>query len=672
MFTGLPDFGRPERSGVAEGYIAYEQPGVLSVVPGSLRAAPLQVDQYLQERDGGIAQFTLVTAGFTLDTAMDTTTRDADRPRLLARPAPLGEGLVRLVAPADLGVPAAALAPQPCDAAAGAVLPTLVRLDGVAGDLLIGSLRAGLLTLGAVALVTVRGLATRCPGTLTVDVDALLAGLGPVPVTPRELEERARAGLPGITVTRGPDDVHLVSAAVIDRIVTRLAEPAFHDDSDGGWQFPATGVGPTTLTWDLTEPVAAARLLRLACDPVLGEGGDAAVRQHTAPPLTDGREQLVVHSTMPALPAGVVAASVKLTAPPAPPDRPFEAETTVHLVPPRPAPATLRLAPGEALAYDLEGSAVVETDRGPRTLTGAARRVTADPTPVVTPADLGLRVIPVQATDDLLDLADVTVTARATRATRDPAVFISRGPLPADAGRAWLAVPRDAFEVTVEAEATTRGPDPRTVRQSLPDAAVWLDPFSFTDPPWGDDGSDEEQLLVVEAGGLRAVGRKGGADWRFLPLTAGPVRDAGDSPQLSLLEAAGMAMLMVTTALQVSDAAQDAARKACVAAGAAGDVRLSPAPFEVEGSARLLLLRDGQLRELASVIPSGTVTQDAAFSVTLTEADLAVVHQSLAGQAGLLAVHYLLRVAASGPQAVALAGGSDPVLVATDASTWRT
>jgi hypothetical protein len=667
MFTGLPDFGRPERSGVAEGYLAYEQPGVLSVVPGSLSPEPLQVDQYLQERDDGIAQFTLVTAGFTVDTATDTTSRDVESPLLRTRPAPLGEGWVRLVAPADLRVPAAALAPQPCDAAAGTVLPTLVRLDGVAGELLIGALRAGLQTLGAVALVTVRGVATRCPGTLKLDVGALLSGIGISPVRPRDLQERVRAGAPGITVTGGPDDVDLVAAAVVDRIVTRLAAPVFLDNTDSGWQFPEAQ--PATFTWDLTEPVMAVRLLRLTCDPVLGEGGDAAVRRHEAPPLTDGREQVTVYSTLPAMPAGVVAASVRLTAPPVLPDRPFAAEATADLVPPAPASATLHLAPGEALVYDLEGSAVLKTDRGPRTVTGASRRVTGDSTPVVTPADLGVRLIPVHATDDLLDLADIMVTARATRLSRDPSVFVSRASLSMGENRAWLAVPRDAFQVTVEAEATTRGPDPRSVRQALPDAAVWLDPFSFTDPPWA---KPDDQLLVVEAAGLRVVGQKGGADWRFLPLTAGPARDAAGSPQLSLIEAAGLAMLLVTTSLQVSDAAQETARQACVAAGAVGDVRLSPAPFEVEGPAELLMLRDGQMSSLATARSSNTVTQDASFSVSLGETDLATVKRALAGEAGLLAVHYLLRVAATGPQPLALAGGPDPVLVVTDASTWRT
>ena len=666
MFTGLPDFGRPGRSGVAEGYLAYEQPGVLSVVPGSLSPELLQVDQYLQERDDGIAQFTLVTAGFTFETAMDTTSRDVESPPLRARPAPLGEGWARLVAPSDLGVPAGAFAPQPCDAAAGIVLPIVVRLDGVAGELLVGALRAGLQTLGAVALVTVRGVATRCPGTLTVNVGALLSGIGTSPVRPRDLVDRVRAGSPGITVTGGPDDDDLVAAAVVDRIVTRLAAPVFMDDADGGWQFPEAD--PATFTWDLAEPVMAGRLLRLTCDPVLGKGGDEAVRRHEAPPLTDGREQVTVYSTLPAMPAGVVAAEVRLTAPPVPPDRPFAAEATADLVPPAPATAALHLAPGEALVYDLEGSAVLETDHAPRTVTGADRRVTGDSTPVVTPADLGMRVIPVHATDDLLALADVTVTARATRLSRDPSVFISRASLPVGTSQAVLAVPRDAFKVTVEAEATTRGPGPRSVRQPLPDAAVWLDPFSFTDPPWAEP---DDQFLVVEAAGLRVAGRKGDADWRFLPLTAGPVRDAAGSQQLSLIEAAALAMLMVTTSLQVSDAAQETAHQACVAAGAAGDVRLSPAPFEVEGPAELLVLRDGQLSSLATARTSNTITQDASFSVSLAETDFGTVKRALAGEAGLLAVHYLLRVAATGPGPLALAGGPGPVLVAADASTWR-
>lgn len=672
MFTGLPDFGRPDRSGTAEAFAAYEEPGAVCAVPASLRAEPLVIDQYLQERDDRIAWFTLVDAAFTVEDDPSAPPR--------SRPAPLESAVVRLVAPAAVGVPAAALAPQPCDAATGAVLSTLVRLDGVAGDLLVGSLRGGLQTLGAVLLATVRGVAARCPGTLTVDVDALRQALGSAPVRPDDLHDRVTAGLPGVTVTGAPADEHAVATAVVDRIVARLATSSFldADPTEGGWLFAPDGRGPTTLTWDLDEPVLATRLLRLACDPVLGgSGAEAVVREHEVPPLTDGREHLLVHTTLPVPPAGVVAASVTMTAPPAPPGRPFESVVAADVRPPTPTAATLRLAPGEPLVYDLEGTAVLDTDRGPRTVHGPARRVTADPTPVVTPADLGLRLIPVHATRGLLDLADVTVTARATRWVRDPAVFVAAVALgAADDDDAWLAVPRDAAEVTVEAAATTRGAHPGTVTRSLPDAAVWLDPYSFTDPPWGGDGTLEEEeeedvMLVVEAGGLRAAGPKGGPDWRFLPIEAGPVRDGSGAPQLSLIEAGGLAMLMVTTALEVSDAAQAAVRTAARDAGASDDIRLSPAPFEVEGSAELLVMRDGREVPLATSATSSTVSQDAVFSVTLTAADLAVVRRSLAGEAGLLTVRYRLRVAATGPLAESLSAGPGPVPVVTDASTWR-
>ncbi|MFI5735477.1 hypothetical protein ACIA49_35535 [Kribbella sp. NPDC051587] len=666
MFTGLPDFGQAHRSGVAEGYVAFEQPGVLSVVPASLNAEPLQVDEYLQERDDRIEQFTLVTAGFTFDTAMDTTSRVPGQPELRARPAPLGEGWVRLVAPADLDLPADVLAAQSCDATAGEVLPTLVRLDGVAGELLTGSLRAGLRTLGAVVLVTVRGVAARCPGTLTVDVDALAQGIGISPVRPEDLRDRIRAGLPGIKVSNGPDDDELLTAAVMDRLVTRLAAPVFVDDTEAGWQFP--DVRPGTFTWELSEPVMATRLLRLTCDPILGEGGAEGIRRHEVRPLTDGREQVTVYSTLPAMPAGLVAATVRLTAPPVPPARPFAAEANATLLPPAPALATLQLASGEALSYDLEGSAVLETDRVPRTVSGEGRQVTGDSTPVVTPADLGVRLISVFATDDLLELADVTVSTRATRLTRDPSVFVSQTSLSAAQSRAWLAVPRNAFEVIIEATATTRGAASRSTRQLLPDAPIWLDLFSFTDPPWA---APDEQPQVVEADGLRAVGLKDEPDWRFLPLTAGPAVSPGSAPQLSLIEAGGVAMLMVTTSLLVTDAAQEAVRQLCLAAGAAADVRLSPAPFEVEGAAELVVLRDGQLTTLAAAGTSNTITQEASFSTALTGADLATVKRALSGATGLLAVRYLLRVAVSGPLALALAGGPGPVLVVTDAGTWR-
>ncbi len=691
MFTGLPDFGRPERCGAAGGYLAHEQPGVLCVVPDQLRPQPLQVDQYLQDGAAGVAQFAVLTAAFDLSTPDGVTSADGAEgvdgaaASLVCRPAPLAGGLVRLVAPADLRVPAAALAPQPFDGSSGQVLPTLVRLDGVAGDLLVGALQAGLLTLGGLALVTVQGVAARCAGTLTLDVAALIEGVGADPLTPSRWQQLAEAGLPGVSVSGGPQDAHLLAEAVLDRVLTRLAEPAFLTDADGtsdgegGWQLPAGWPPGATFSWVLSEQVEAVRLLRLTCDPVLGAGGAAAVRRHTAPPLPEGRRPLVVHSTLPAMPAGVVAATVRLTAPAVLPDRPFPAETSVHLSPPAPTPATLRLSPGEPLAYDLEAAAVLDSDLGPRTLSGPVRHVDADPTPVLTPADLGLRLIAVQASDSLLALADVTVIARATRATRDPAVLTSRAALHPGAGQAWLAVPRDAFSVDLQAQATSRGAAPRTSGQPLPDAAVWLDPFSFDDPPWA-DGSDqhdqqhdqqEEQMLVVEAEGLRAAGAKDGTDWQFLPLTAGPARDAAGTPQLTLIDMPGTSMLMVTTALGVSDSAQQALRRACLDAGAAEDVRLSPAPLEVQGSAELHLTDGGQDRVLASAVPSGTAGQDAAFSVSLTGGDIAPVHQALAGHAGLLTVRYRLQVAATGAQAQSLAGGPDPLLVVSDASTWR-
>lgn len=683
MLMGLPVFDQPEHWGSAAGFVAYEQPGAVCVVPTSLWPEPLQVDQYLTERDDRIAWYTVVSAAFTIYEDLRSPAR--------ARPVPLGSGLVRLTAPAAAGVPAAALTPQPCDPATGAVLPTLVRLDGVAGDLLVGALRGGLQTLGAVMLVTLRGVAARCSGTLVVDVDALREGIGIGPVPPDVLLDRAAAGLPGVTVTGGPTDERVMATAVVDRVVARLATPAFFDanpagselagglaaggDPDqGGWLFAPDGRGPTKLTWDLSEPVMAIRLLRLSCDPVLGGSGtDAVIRQHEVASLTDGRERLLVYTTLPMLPGGVVTALATLTAPPTPPARPFETEVTAQLQPLTPTEALLHLSPGEPLVYDLQGSVVLDTDRGPRECRGAARSVTGDSTPVVAAADLGLRLIPVHATGGLLRFADVTVNASTTRWVGDPAVFVSSAKLsPSADADAWLAVPRDATEVTVQAVATTRGAHPRTVIQALPDAAVWLDPFSFTDPAW-DSGqeSEEEAVIVVDAGGLRVAGLHGGHVWQFLPLTAGPVRNESGEPQLNVIEAGGLALLMITTALEVSDTAQATARGAALKAGAPDDVRLSPAAFDVQGSAELLIMRNGQQRPLAASVPSGTVSQDAIFSVTLTEADLSVVHRALAGEAGLLAVRYLLRPLGSGALVVALSANSIPVPVVTDASTWR-
>lgn len=683
MFTGLPDFGRPRRSGDGEGFAVFEQPAATCIVPDRLRTEPLQIDTYLQDRDGRIERFTLVSAAFRV-------ARPLDEPGL--RPVPLRSGQARLVAPAALRVPGALLTPRPCDAATGATLPLLIRLDDVAGDLLTGALRGGLRTLGAVFLVTVAGVAARCPGALTVDADALLAAVGEVPVPPEELLARVRDGMPGIATTGGPDDARLLATAIVDRIVARLAVPAFPDapageppaadTPDGGWLFGAAPPPATTLTWSLNTPVETTRLARLACDPIVGTAApEALLREHVAAPLTDGAERVIVHHTLPADLPGVVAATATLTAPAAPPARPFAVEALAVLEPRTPTPVTLRLAPGEALDYHLRGVAVVDTDRGPITVGGPARRLTGDPGPIVAPADLGLRLIPIHATRGLLALADVAVTARA-RLMPDGALFTAvAAPTREEAGEAWLAIPLDATDVTLHATATTRGPRGRTVAQELPDAAIWLDPFSFTDPtwdPWRDpsapdipDTPQEEDMLVVETGGLRAAGRKDDEDWRFLPLSAGPARLEDGSPQLNLIEAGDLAMLMVTTALKVTDEAQAQVRHDAHLAGAADDVQLSPVPFTVAGPVELILTRDGTPHTLATALPSGTVTQEAAFGITLDAADLPLVRRALDGEAGLLAVRYQLRITASDPLGDALSGGPGTLALLTDASTWR-
>ncbi|PRY17412.1 hypothetical protein [Kineococcus rhizosphaerae] len=654
MFTGLPDLGRPDGP---RGFAVHDEPGAVCVLPTRLSAHPLRIDRYVQDRGDRVTRFTLVQAGFEIG-------GDEPGPSRV-RPAPLGSGWVRLSAPAALDVPAAALAPQPWDAATGVVLPTLVRLDDVTGELLAGAVRGGLQTLGAVVLVTVPGVAARCPGQVTVDARRFLADVGTDPVAPDDLLDRTAAGWAGVSVAGGPQDPRTWAAAVLDRLVARLAVPALDADREG-WRFAADPGGTPTFSWDLTGPCAARRLLRLACDPLRGTA--AVVTDHVVAPLSDGRERVLVHSTLPGLPAGVLAATATLTAP-ATPARPFPAEVTADLRPPGPSEVVLALAPGETLAYDLTGAAALETDRGPRTVEGAARPVAEDRTPVLTPADLGIRVLPVHATRALLDLADVTVSARTTRLVRDPAVCTASVVLRAGAGDGWLAVPRDAHQVSLTALASAHADPARTVGRDLPDAEVWLDPFSFPDAPWADPGPRPEPVLVAEVDGLRAAGTATDPDWRFLPLRAGVVRDGTGQPQLTLVEAAGLAWLTVGTALELSDAAQDALRTRALAAGAPAGLRLAPAPFEVDGAAELRLARDGSDTTLATAVTSATTSQDAAFSVQLAPDDLAPVHRALAGETGLLRVRYVLRVAASGPLAQALAAG--PVTVETDAATWR-
>ncbi|WP_156384213.1 hypothetical protein [Marmoricola sp. Leaf446] len=663
---GHPDWGRPTRVGDTPGWAAFEEPGVVLVPYAAVTAAPVlptagvTVDLFTQDRhDAGIVAFGLVTAGFALHHRVPGEVGD-----LRARLAPSGRGLVALTAPADLHLAEERLTTEEFLPASGRTLTTTLRLGGVEAEILVAALQRDLQALGAVVWIEVPGVAERAPGTLTVDVPRFLVDVRAARpdgvLTRDEVAALVEGGSPAVRLTTTSDATDAAAAraltgAVVDRIVGLLGTfvPPPDPGTAGAWAFPQPGA-ESTSTFDLARPLLAPRSVRLATDPVIDgtATGTAAVdvRRHDATGLPDGRHRVVVRATVPDSPVGVLDVGVDLLAAPRPPDRPFSVQAGVRLAdvwasPTRTAEVELALGPTEPLAYTLRATSLLPTTSGLVPVEGPPRSVVDDSSPVVTPDDLALRFLPVQATASLLDRAEVAVTLTADGA--DGATYEATARLDAAGSVPHLALPTSAAAPTLVAVAvdhtTRRGTQPL----SLPLGGVLLDLFSFPDAPWSDGAGatrpPEPTMTSFDTAGLRLTPRSATA-WEFAPLTAGVARTAEGTPQLTVLSAGGQGHLAVTTTLLASDHQLTEARDALASRLGGPDPAPTLAPADVAARSVSLQLRgsDGTWTDLAAGRPSGTFLQECTFSVALDAHQLEAVRRATSGEQDLLRVTYAL------------------------------
>ena len=669
---GHPDWGRPTRIGDTPGWAAFEEPGVVLVPYAAVTAAPVlptagvTVDLFAQDRhDAGIVSFGLVTVGFALSHRVPGEVGD-----LRARLAPSGRGLVALTAPADLHLAEDLLTPEEFLPASGRTLTTTLRLGGVEAEVLVAALQRDLRALGAVVWIEVPGVAERAPGTLTVDVPRFLVDLRATRpdgvMTRDEVAALVEGGSPAIRLATATDANDVAAAraltgAAVDRLVGLLATfvPPPDPGTAGAWAFPEPGT-ESTSTFDLARPVLAPRSVRLATDPVIDSTGTGLaavdVRRHDTTGLPDGRHRVVVRATVPDSPVGVLDVGVDLLAAPRPPDRPFAVQAGVRLAdvwaaPTRTAEVELALGPTEPLAYTLRATSLLPTVSGLVPVEGPARSVVDDTSPVVTPDDLALRFLPVQATASLLDRAEVRVTLTADLPP-DPggaggATYEATARLDAAGTVPHLALPTAAAAPTLVALAVHRTTRRATQPLALPLGGVLLDLFSFPDAPWSDGVGaprpPETSMTSFDTAGLRLTPRSPTA-WEFAPLTAGVARTAEGAPQLTVLSAGGQGHLAVTTTLHASDHQLTEARDALAARLDGAEPAPTLAPADLAASRVSLQLRgsDGTWTDLAAGHPSGTFLQECTFSVALDAHQLEAVRRATAGERDLLRVTYAL------------------------------
>ncbi len=293
-------------------------------------------------------------------------------------------------------------------------------------------LQDGTLPLFVTGAIGYRGVSPRLGTVATFDpgavLDVLGARAGPDPISRDALTRTVEGALDALPLDLSvrvlPEARGALSQALTDRLIARFCVRALGDDPDTGTPLVTLPTGADAghgrFEWDLAQPFPAVRWITLATDPfnllrdfLTQNGPDPLIQRSTLAPIPIGARRLTVLANLPTGAehlTGLHVLGVTLTAPPLAPHRPRPAIVSAMLDTTSDAIGlTLALSPGEPLAYQVSGFAILADAAGVRRLEGVTRDRT-DAVLTLTPNDFGLEMIRISGAPDLLDLARITGT----------------------------------------------------------------------------------------------------------------------------------------------------------------------------------------------------------------------------------------------------------------------
>lgn len=500
---GLPDFGAPVTASV---FGAFEQAPALVGVP----------DRLLLARDGdGVplirlerfrgdnpmqppGSYGLVTVWLTLGWPDPIDGRAPGHVLPAAgelRMALTGAG------PEAAGLPEAAVSFD------GALtVPWGARVDPVTITLLIGALDDGSLPLTAAAALEVRGVAPRLDVAVAVDVPAtraLLAGAA-APLTALTGELLTPSG--AITVVRGAAAPEALAAVLAERLPSLLTsspetDPAAEHHLELDLAVPTVVVRRFEVSQHLRAQLAGVTLDRARLVP---EGVEV-------PELELGWHGVDVLANLPGQRVGVLAGGVSLLAAPHPPARHQAVSVAAEFADDGARQElTLRLAPGEPLAYVARPWLVVENADGVAELSGP-ELATDRQRLVLGPDAFGVRFASLHAEGQLLEHGRVQVVHRCDDWRRPPVELGTEAP---DAVVILSAAGDDTFDLRLSdgTRALAWPTRPATsLTLSLADVPGWganavpvrnatADPIALE---LGDEAGTRSEELLLSAGATR-------------------------------------------------------------------------------------------------------------------------------------------------------------------------
>jgi hypothetical protein len=428
--AGMPDFTAPLRDGDLTIYALFQAPGCYAVAPDGLVIA---------SRDNGSPDFRLellrganplappephgvldfrMRPRYRLSDSLATVR--AQRVGATVQPVLFTSGFLRLVSTGD-----------PSQLATETVAPVALAWNelGVARFLvclpldtalkLEGAIEGHVLPLRAIAEMEFGGVTPRLPMRVRFDPAKLVEAIGPS-IHREDLELLfARDRLP-IEVLGARDGIAAeeFSRVMADRVRLRFGDFIPSPKNDGQAWLRLRPQESASFEWDLDEAVSVSRPLILTFDPlqvareVVQDHGPAGVIERTVvPALQTGEAEITVAANLPATRIGILAVGATLSVPPRLPFRPQAIETTVEFVAPRDVEvARLRFGPAEAIACIVTPFAVLQTASGFERLEGSPRPV-AGSRLYLNAADFPVRIVSVESSSGLLDIADLKVTA---------------------------------------------------------------------------------------------------------------------------------------------------------------------------------------------------------------------------------------------------------------------
>lgn len=514
MFAGRPDWHAPTHVAGRQALAVFEQPGCFRIAPVRLRAysddrePPLRLDVYQQDRgNAGLERFSLLSIAFAAEYDLDQI-RSAllvDAGHTVVEPLAAERGWLRLTSAAALDLPDAMHALQPLDALNISSLGMTLRLDSAATDLFVAALQQGLMTIGADAWISVRGVAARIPLQIAFDPSTVLAGVRAATHDDISIPlDALRAQIADMPQRFGFDALvslpqaqrALAADALIDRFCTRFASPQPDTGADSAKVrivFDPALMPAGTISWDLSEPVLAPRVYGIVADPLgalralpAAQWEATAIRRHDVRALESGWHSIAITQNLPTRRIGIVRAQVELSAPPQLPARAFTAKAAVKLESSRePAFANLRLSPIEPLKYRWKTSVfVLDSGRG-ETIEGPQRESDREHL-LIGPDDFGVHFVAVESDPAFLQEARIKIECSGRRNDRPWSI---RGIIDSAAPDIALAIPRDVADAQIHATALALAGNVIRTMTPVPAANLRLDAFSF-------DGSGRRDLAV--------------------------------------------------------------------------------------------------------------------------------------------------------------------------------